>query len=370
MPDFIINTLGEIITDGYDLIENYSDGLAKVSNYAKKEISYVDETGKVVIPPLKLDQACGFSEGFSAVKIQDTWTYINKNGEQEFGTYEFARSFKNGLGAILKNGEWNFLNREGKIVNQVGFSHCLDYHENLAVIKLNGKWGAIDTAGNLVIKNKYQLLDDFSENLARVKIKNRYGFIDKNDDFFGDPIYSSVDSFSESFAAVKLKKKWGFLSRKGLEIPYSFDSTGLFKEGHCFVRIKNNIGVIDMLGNTKIPFVLSGGLLGDCFEYSFNNGIAYANLNNQIGEISEEGFIVEKKNKSNIFSDSKTGLFDSNGRVKVSFKYNSAWKYSNGLAPVFSNKGAGYVDESGIEKIPLIYRDAMPFENRLAIVTK
>jgi len=386
MSDYLINKLGEPIAGPYDLIENFREGLAVVKNN-NEGCGYIDQTGKQIIQ-LKYDVACRFSENLAAVKLNDKWTYINKHGECVLHSYELARSFQNGLAAVQKNGNWHFIDREGRTVNQIGFTHCLDYNHGLAVIKLNGKFGAIDTDGNLVIKNKYTLLDDFSEGFARVKIKNRFGFISLDDVFIVDPIYSSAESFSENRAAVKFKNSWGFInSRNEIVVPFSFDFTSIgYKEGFCFVGKNNKIGVIDMNGNTKVPFVFKSGLAGNC-EYSFKNGYAYVSLDQQFGKVSGEGYLVEKKS-SDFFNSTfgfedyakwlktvsdKTnyfGFIDTNGKVIVPFIYNHAWSFNDGLAPVFTNEGAGYVNTTGDITIPLIYRDATPFKDGYAVVTK
>jgi len=371
MPEFLINPCGEAFAGPYDLIEHFSEGLARAINYKNGINGYIDYTGSLVIQLQNVPTtSCAFSEGLATIKLGNMWTYINRCGEYVLDMYEFARPFKNGLAAIQKNGNWLFINKEGRMVAN-GFSHCLDYHEGLAIVKLNGKFGAINTDGELVIKNKYLLLDDFSEKVARAKVKTGFGFIREDGEFIIDPIYRSVESFSEDRAAVKLKTKWGFITRdNNLAISHLYDSTALgFKENLCFVRVKNNIGVIDKQGNTRVPFVLKAGLLGDCFEYYFHQGMAYAKLNSEIGAINEEGYVVERKGSSKKSVNDLTGFIDNTGMCKVPFKYNSAWRFENGLAPVFTNSGAGYVNEFGEEKIPCIYKDAQPFKNGIAIVT-
>jgi hypothetical protein len=182
-------------------------------------------------------------------------------------------------------------------------------------------------------------------------------------------VYCAAESFQNGFAAVKAQKKWGFINRLGeMVIPAMYDSTAIgFNDGLCFVSKKQDIGVIDELGNTRIPFVFKSGLLGDCFEYSFRNQLAYAVLNREKGHVNEDGLIVEHKQEKLIHNPS-TGFIDKHGKVKVPFVYNHCWHFSEGLAPVFSDQGAGYVNEEGDEIIPLIYKDAISFKDGFAVV--
>jgi hypothetical protein len=257
------------------------------------------------------------------------------------------------------------------MISRLRFTDCDDFNEGYAVVKHMGKRGIINLDGELVVKNKYSQIASFSEGLAAFKEGAKFGFMNARGEVVIDPIYHAVDSFSNGLAAVRLKHKWGFINTKGeLVIPAVLDNPGIgFREGLCFVRINHNIGVIDTLGNTRVPFVFRYGLQGDCFEYYYHEGYAFAALNTEIGSVSEDGFIVEKKASHSTTTNCTTGFIDANGKMAVPFKYFYAWKFSDGLAPVFNKEGrAGYVNRKGEETVPLVYDDAQPFKNGFAVV--
>jgi hypothetical protein len=172
-------------------------------------------------------------------------------------------------------------------------------------------------------------------------------------------------------AGVRIKRKWGFINTNGeAVISPTFDNIGTgFKEDLCFVRKNNSIGVIDLNGNTRTPFVFRSGLLGDCFEYFFKDGLAYVSLNTEIGTINDEGLLIERKSNTQI-NVASIGFIDTNGKTRVPFKYQHAWHFNEGLAPVFSNEGAGYINQNAEVVIPPIFKDALPFKEGFAIVSK
>jgi hypothetical protein len=64
----------------------------------------------------------------------------------------------------------------------------------------------------------------------------------------------------------------------------------------------------------------------------------------------------------------KHGYIDSTGQVVVKPKFDEAWRFSEGLAPVLINDKWGYVDEAGKLVMKPQFFDARPFYEGLALV--
>ncbi|MDR1175404.1 MAG: WG repeat-containing protein [Treponema sp.] len=76
--------------------------------------------------------------------------------------------------------------------------------------------------------------------------------------------------------------------------------------------------------------------------------------------------------------DGKWGYVDGRKKVKIDFKYDYAYKFSDGLARVYNGKLHGsnlpsggkfaFIDRSGVEVLPFQYDDALNFSEGLAAV--
>ena len=60
------------------------------------------------------DGAGNFNEGFSAVKKDGKWGYINTKGEQIIECkFDDTNYFNEGFAAVKKDGKWGYVNTKG-----------------------------------------------------------------------------------------------------------------------------------------------------------------------------------------------------------------------------------------------------------------
>ena len=124
--------------------------------------------------------------------------------------YDVVQTFYDGMAAVLKNGNWGYINTDGKEVIPcqipMQFDVCIDrddygfYRDNgyvrnfcegmVAVAKETSgakhnyertlKWGYMNREGQLVVDYIYDEAADFSEGVAWVANDDFQGFIDKS----------------------------------------------------------------------------------------------------------------------------------------------------------------------------------------------
>jgi hypothetical protein len=230
------------------------------------KFGYVDETGKVVIPP-KWDNAFAFSEG-RAVVI-------------EGGTV------MPGGGHV--GGQWGFINLRGEIVVPLKFSFAGSFHAGLAKVSAGGKsgpkirdfalgkYGFIDRGGNAVIPIEWDNAEKFSEGLAMVKKAGKSGFIDTSGKVVIAPVWDSARDFSEGLAPVfqgknPIEGKWGFIDRTGkLVIAPEYRAAFEFNNGRALVYTENpgcNGQLIDREGKVVKEFASHQ----ESFDYKLTDG--------------------------------------------------------------------------------------------------
>ena len=258
-----------------DGFEYFSEGLAVVSfqdrEYDSFQKGYIDNQGKMAITP-QFDQAYPFSEGIARVEVLTgnrlRYSFIDRTGKIVFShpSASEARDCCEGLAAVKIEQKWGYINRQGKIVIKPQFMGAQDFSEGLAaVIDVGGRWGYIDKTGNLVIKPRFNPVLEFttppgkfSQGLAAVGADNgtrRWGYINPIGEFAIQPRfdsgYAGCGCFSEGLAWVTVgcepekrdmtTGQYGYINQKGkFVIKPIFDFAAEFSGGLAKVQIDDS----------------------------------------------------------------------------------------------------------------------------------
>lgn len=194
----------------YDVLRNFSEGMAAVKKYGKW--GFIDIDGNLKVPCI-YNKVLAFNEGLAAVEKDGKWGFINKKGEVVVPImYRDVSPFKNGFAYVTKNypweNGWGFINKQGQGITP--FKYNVYYYgeepdltrhyfsEGMAVVEKNGKYGYVNTKGEEVIPCIYDEADVFAQGVAVVLIsydsyyveeyeeqyfehyRYYYGYIDKN----------------------------------------------------------------------------------------------------------------------------------------------------------------------------------------------
>lgn len=156
--------------------------------------------------------------------------YVNSSGEltipvdikADYGLTLDPRNFNEGLVAILKQGKWGFMDKEGKIAIPFNYDSANDFDHDIATVSKNYKYGAIDRSGNTILALKYDYLGEFKDGLATYMsplASEKRGFVNIKGEPVIEPIWDQVMDFSEGLAAVAKgdyeNAKWGFVDTTG-----------------------------------------------------------------------------------------------------------------------------------------------------------
>lgn len=215
----------EYIFEVYDFSEGLAAVIGENDDY---KYSFIDKSGKVVIPPrfIHYDNmgAAPFSEGLAAVYDEHgKYGYIDKNGALVIPIqFEQASLFSEGMAAVSKDGKWGYINRNGDMVVPMQYEYAGNYSEGLAAVKKNNLWGFINKEGKVVIDYKFQtsFIPSFHEGLAVAIKNNKCGYINRRGEVEIPILYDyewgpQAQHFSEGLAAVRKDNKWFFIDRQG-----------------------------------------------------------------------------------------------------------------------------------------------------------
>lgn len=278
--------------------------------------------------------------------------------------------FSEGLGAVVVNGKFGFIDARGSVVIKPGFTTANCFSEGLSAVEIDGKWGFIDKLGAVVIPIEFDFVLDFSEGLALAKVGNLWGYIDRSGKFAIPPKYEDARSFAEGFAHVRFydpDHRWtSNIERKGRWRSAFIDKTGNLALG---------------------PF---DGAYGD-----FTGGMAL--VERTVGYrngILVEGYFVDKTGKELWLLNSHyvtrfrndairvaAGDDPVTGRTRYSFldrggkrlferTFSDACDFSEGLAVAREGDNFGFINKKGEYVIPPVFSGAETFSEGMAAVWK
>lgn len=111
---FIDKTGRKVVTQQFDKAEDFSEGLACVrvgGRYGKGRYGFIDKTGIYVINP-QYDYAESFRGELAPVVINDTFHYINKNGDIIWTGSELPNYISDAINALLEVEEYTYKYRK------------------------------------------------------------------------------------------------------------------------------------------------------------------------------------------------------------------------------------------------------------------
>jgi hypothetical protein len=145
------------------------------------KMGFRDLDGKIVIKP-KFDEAEMFSEGYSAVKMDDKWGLIDEKGKYKIEpSFEYLGSVHNGLSSYRQNDKYGFVDVSGKEKIKPQFEWVDEFSEELCVVQNHkGLYGYIDTTGTLVIPFQFEYAIKFENGKGKIELNGLWGAIDKS----------------------------------------------------------------------------------------------------------------------------------------------------------------------------------------------
>jgi len=330
--------------------------------YQKEDFfGFIDSTAKIVINPF-YDVVSQFSEGLAVVNNNDSVFFINKENRNVFNLYfSDAYPFKNGIAAIKQNlptglsaedkakagqagNKWGFINRQGQATGTF-YDEISELSNNAYVVKLNNKYGAIDYFGRVIIEPRFDKLGDFKNEIAYYIENGKYGFVLKNG-YIQKAEFDWISDFNENnIAVIKQNNFYGLINSQGKKILEPQYDQILKAPKNIFILVKNSI-------------------------YGFFNGdgcylsaMAFDFLKEKPAEFYTNGNVLKLLRKN------EEALMDLNGKLSMEFgTYDEINFASNSLIKVKKKNKYGFIDKKLNVVIPYKYEQAGDFLDSLAVV--
>lgn len=206
----------------YDHVDNFHEGLARVSKIIKTNSSQIDckwgcinQLGEAVIP-VEYDGLNPFSENYTfaqkTINDSDIIYCINRANQQVFkAECENLPKFHEGLAAVCINIKWQQTERTDPLGNKFSAAVKNNYNES--------KWGFINTAGEITIPLEYEYYNEYNfycmnEGFSRAAKGGKQGYIDKTGKIVIPFEYDFTHPVHEGLAVVQKDGIWEILQIK------------------------------------------------------------------------------------------------------------------------------------------------------------
>lgn len=192
----------------------------------------------------KRNETCGYFKGnslivdFSMPKHVKKWYHSNagyrimdleefmedaskrlSNGENPKDVVDFVYSSSEGFSMVQLNGQYNFINREGRFISKDWFDDAHEFHEGFAAVELNKRWNFINSEGKLLLKCGYIGVGNFQDGFAKVEIDDsgrpKFNFINREGVCISKYWFDDTYNFHEGVALVELNDQWFLLGKDG-----------------------------------------------------------------------------------------------------------------------------------------------------------
>ena len=161
LTDFIISGFSVIRDDGYVAVCTGDSFDPKDVRYN----NYLDNNGRILNDKM-YNSVSDFYEGYACVQKADgKYCWIDRSGNECFDDgYDMVGGFSEGLAFAQKNGEYRYINREGKDQFMLSLSGkvigCMFSDGHAYIVRDDKKWGCIDNKGDVIVPVELDSQDD------------------------------------------------------------------------------------------------------------------------------------------------------------------------------------------------------------------
>mgnify|MGYP000283031701 CR=1 FL=1 len=270
---------------------------------------------------------------------------------------------------VLDQSKWKIYNRFGRQIGNRGFQELGDSHNGFIPVRFAGYWGWVDFQGDIIVKNKYDAVQAGMEDQFLAKNFGSWGIRQFYGDWLVMPRYDSIYITHELYFAQKGKAT------------HVFD-----REGRRLFTLSDEVINTDLLlvkgDDHKFGLILSGGNYiepiyeeiqkhGDFYELKGGKRAMVLKMDGSEAfgyEAEVQDVISFSEGYFHVIMEGKHGFVDTNGKLRIANRYDSAQFFNEGMAPVKLMGKWGFIGPYENLLIQPFYQYSSTFQEGLAIV--
>lgn len=181
------------------------------------------------------------TEGLRGIKKNGQYGFIDAQGRLRIANrYEDVQPFSDQLAAMKIRGKWGFIGHDDKIAIQPIYDEVSNFKNALAVVKQKGFFGVIDKAGKQVLLPRYEAVQVLDNRNIIVKQNGLMGLVDPRGKIIINPKFNEVNDLNNGFIIVKREGKYGALTSHGVStIPLIYDYLSYDRSNNVFYATVN-----------------------------------------------------------------------------------------------------------------------------------
>lgn len=235
---------GYVLSQEYDYVSpSNQDGVVVATG---EDSRIINSKGMVLgVFQEKVTQAGVLSDGLIPAQCGGVYSYYNDLGEKQFGDYQMAGTFQDGLAAVQTQDGWMLVDPQGQsqsgVYEEIVLDHLGQYMPGQVYIaKENGTYGIYNKKMKLECTLDCEDVDVCTQDgIFAVKQNGKWGYMNTKGEMVIEPQFEQARSFSNGLGAVYQNGAWGFVNTSGqLAIDYEFVDVGYMDgSGMCPVRV-------------------------------------------------------------------------------------------------------------------------------------
>ncbi|MGC3947472.1 MAG: WG repeat-containing protein [Chryseolinea sp.] len=182
------------------------------------------------------------TEGLRGIKKNGQYGFVDSQGRLRIANrYEGIEPFNEQLAAARIRGHWGFINHEDKIAIQPVYDEVSTFHNGVSVVKQKGMQGLIDKTGKLLLLTRYETVEVLASGNVLIKQGGLYGLADKEGRVLINPKFQSLEDQGNDYVIVQRDGKFGVVSSKGIStIPLIYDQIRFNPHSGQFLALRKS----------------------------------------------------------------------------------------------------------------------------------
>jgi hypothetical protein len=195
-----------------------------------------------VLPEGSIEKIFKESEGLRAIQKNGQYGFVDSQGRLRIANrYDDVRSFCEGLAAIKIRGKWGFINHEDKIAVQPIYEEVTAFQNGLSMVRQKGLTGMIDKNGKQILPTRYESVKVLPHGNLLIKQANLFGLASSEGNVLINPKYNSLEDLNNDYVIVARDGKYGVITLKGIStIPLIYDFIGYDVFNDYFLALKKS----------------------------------------------------------------------------------------------------------------------------------
>ena len=308
-----------------------------------------------------------YEENILRVKKNGKYGLIDLNGKEilpiQYDEITLLKGLENSI-LIRENEKIGLANDKGTILIDVEYKEIKPlgetYKEGYITIDENGKSGVISATKKQILENKYEeILPIYLEEYYLVKENGKQKLINSNSETIIEKGFDEIKSVTTNGVIFLANSLYGEMKTSGeITIEAKYQYLQEVQDGIYIAKQNNQYGIIDNVGNEKIPFSYTN------ITYDKKSKLFFAEDSEYNTSIIDEQYNIKTKG---IISEINRDLEYIRIRVEDDYKYYNFKGEENSNIEVLTNNTLflskkdgkyGYVDKKGNAVTEYIYDDA------------